>query len=173
MEARVRISMGDCVTRKMRSEMMRAIRGKDTRPELIVRSGLHRRGFRFRLHDPTLPGKPDMKLPKFNAVIEVRGCFWHLHECRFFKWPSTRPGFWRKKLEANRGRDQRTMNLLKSEGFRVLEIWECALREKSDAEINRLLDLTAEWLCSDDSGGVFEESAANRNKAVFRSDSAR
>lgn len=88
--------MTDVVDSATRSRMMSCIRGKDTRPEMVIRRGLHKSGFRFRLHDKSMPGKPDLVLKKYNAVIFINGCFWHKHECRLFKWPKTRPEFWRK-----------------------------------------------------------------------------
>ena len=93
--------MADVVDRKTRSRMMSGIRGKNTRPELLIRKGLHARGFRFRLHDKRLPGKPDLVLPKYSAVIFVHGCFWHGHDCHLFKWPQSRREFWRKKITRN------------------------------------------------------------------------
>lgn len=93
--------------------MMAGIRGKDTRPEVQLRKALHRRGFRYRLHDRRLPGRPDLVFPSRNAVVMVNGCFWHAHEgCPYFKLPATRPDFWQEKLLANRERDQRNLALL-------------------------------------------------------------
>lgn len=94
--------MTDVVDKATRSRMMAGIKGKDTKPEMLIRSELHRRGFRFRKNVKDLPGKPDIVLPKYRAVIMVNGCFWHGHGCRLFKWPSTRPEFWREKSIAIR-----------------------------------------------------------------------
>lgn len=107
---------------------MSAIRSSNTRPEMKVRSILHRAGFRYRLHDKKLPGTPDIVLPKYKAVVEVRGCFWHRHECHLFKWPSTREQFWREKLQKNFDRDEQNKKLLLDMGFRVFIVWECAVR---------------------------------------------
>lgn len=85
--------------------MMAGIRGKDTKPELVVRRGLHALGFRFRLHDRALSGKPDMVLPRWRAVIFIHGCFWHAHDCPLFRWPGTRQDFWRQKIGRNQERD--------------------------------------------------------------------
>src|SRR5690349_4259655 len=110
--------------------MMSGIRGKNTRPELILRSGLHRRGFRFRLHPADLPGKPDLVFPKHQAVLFAHGCFWHGHDCHLFKWPRTREEFWRTKIEQNRKVDERAQTRLGQAGWRQAVVWECALKGK-------------------------------------------
>lgn len=120
----------DIVDRATRSRMMSGIRGKNTRPELAVRSYLHRCGLRFRLHS-TLPGKPDIVLPKHQAAVFVHGCFWHRHGCRFTTTPSTRPAFWQKKFDANTARDARVRQQLAELGWRVFVIWECEIGEPS------------------------------------------
>ena len=101
--------MTDVVDRETRSRMMAGIRGKDTKPELTIRKAIHARGFRYRIHDRRLPGKPDMVFPRYRAVILVNGCFWHGHNCHLFKWPSTRVDFWKTKIERNREKDGETM----------------------------------------------------------------
>ena len=126
---------------------MSAIKGKDTKPELIVRKGLFARGFRFRLHEKKLAGKPDLVLRKYNAAIFVNGCFWHGHQCRLFKWPETRADFWRNKIQRNEANDSRNLHLLRTSGWRIMLIWECALKGKSEKEIDRALDRAAAWLC--------------------------
>lgn len=108
---------------------MSGIRGKDTKPELQVRRFLHAQGFRFRLHDKRLPGKPDLVLPKWKTVVFVHGCFWHMHDCRYFKLPGTRTEFWRDKLTGNRRRDEATRQQLEALGWRVLVVHECDLRD--------------------------------------------
>mgnify|MGYP001813680444 FL=1 len=123
--------MADVVDRKTRSRMMSGIRGKNTRPELLIRKGLHARGFRFRLHDKRLPGKPDLVLPKYSAVIFVHGCFWHGHDCHLFKWPQSRREFWRKKITRNKVKDAESYVSLKKEGWYILTIWECALKGRT------------------------------------------
>lgn len=125
---------------------MSGIKGADTKPELIIRSGLHRRGFRFRLHDKKLPGKPDLVLPKYNAVIFVNGCFWHKHDCHLFKWPKTRQEFWRKKISGNAERDERNVQALLDDGWRVMTVWECALKGKTRRTEVEAIDLTANWI---------------------------
>ena len=107
---------------------MSGIRGEDTRPELIVRRGLHARGFRYRLHDRKLPGKPDLVFPGPKAVILVHGCFWHGHGCHLFKWPASRIEFRKEKISGNRERDAGNLARLRDAGWRVLVIRECALK---------------------------------------------
>jgi DNA mismatch endonuclease, patch repair protein len=108
--------------------MMSGIRGKDTAPELRLRSLLHRAGFRFALHDPSLPGRPDIKLTRYSAVIQVQGCFWHGHDCPLFKLPESNAEFWQVKIASNQARDMRNEQLLRERGWRLLTVWECALR---------------------------------------------
>ena len=127
---------------------MAAIRGKDTKPEIQIRQGLFSRGYRYRLHRSNLPGKPDLVLPKYRVVIQVQGCFWHKHNCRYFRWPATRPEFWRQKIEGNVVRDQRALYQLKVEGWRALIIWECALKKCSPSKYEELLDQVEQWLHS-------------------------
>lgn len=115
--------------------MMSGIRGKNTKPEIIVRKALHAAGYRFRLHRKDLPGKPDIVLPKYKTVIFVHGCFWHKHDCRYFKWPKTRPDFWREKIEGNVERDRLAYEKLEEMGWRVKVVWECEL----ELGINKLL----------------------------------
>ena len=112
--------------------MMSGIRGKDTKPEIVVRELLHNAGFRFRLHRKDLPGRPDIVLPKYRTAILVHGCFWHGHDdCHLFRLPRSRTEFWKEKIAGNRARDQRNIRLLHEDGWRTLEIWECALKGKS------------------------------------------
>ena len=119
----------DRLTPEKRSWNMSRIKSKDTTPERIVRSFLHRNGFRFRLHVKDLPGKPDIVLPKYKTVIEVRGCFWHRHEgCKDATTPSTNAVFWQKKFAENVARDKRTKQDLKSLGWNVIVVWECEVK---------------------------------------------
>ena len=134
----------DIVNKKTRSKMMAGIRGSNTQPEKILRKRLHQSGFRFRIHVKTLPGKPDIVLPKYHAAILVHGCFWHGHGCNLFKWPATRKEFWRHKIQGNCKRDTKNMLALKKLGWRLAIVWECELREK-DWEKNYLPEL-AKWL---------------------------
>lgn len=137
----------DVVDSVTRSRMMSGIRGRDTKPEVLVRQLLHARGFRFRLHVRDLPGKPDIVLARYRAVVLVHGCFWHGHGCRLFKWPSTRVGFWREKIERNRVNDGRVIDALLAAGWRVAVIWECAIRAaRSDYSV--LAQTLADWIKS-------------------------
>lgn len=122
----------DRLTPEKRSWNMSRIKSKDTTPERIVRSFLHRNGFRFRLHVKNLPGKPDIVLSKYKTVIEVRGCFWHRHNgCKDATMPSTHTEFWQKKFAENVVRDQRSEQALKELGWQVIIIWECEVERKS------------------------------------------
>lgn len=121
--------MTDVVDEKTRSRMMSGIRGKNTRPELTVRSLLHRQGFRFRIHVGNLAGKPDIVLKRYRAVIFVHGCFWHGHKnCQLFKWPKSREDFWKNKISGNIGKDRESIQLLQAAGWRVCIVWECAIK---------------------------------------------
>lgn len=121
--------MADIVTPEKRSKMMAGIRGKNTRPELLVRQLLFSAGYRFKLHRRDLPGIPDIVLPRYRVAILVHGCFWHVHAgCRYAKLPSSNREFWQSKLQGNRERDQRNIRLLMEAGWRVLVVWECNTR---------------------------------------------
>lgn len=128
--------------------MMAGIRGKNTKPELIIRRGLHSLGYRFRLHDKRLPGKPDLVFPMYHAVIQVQGCFWHGHDCHLFKWPSTRQDFWKAKITGNRERDARNLAALGEFGWRTLNIWECALKGSTRLPVDEVLTDASRWLKS-------------------------
>lgn len=139
--------MVDRVSPAVRSKIMSRIRGKNTKPEVLVRSELHRLGFRFRIHDKKLPGSPDIVLKKYQAVIFVHGCFWHRHQCRHFKWPSTNSEFWRKKINKNWENDMRAIEQLSILNWRVCIVWECAL-SGGDSRISQVIDQIANWLDS-------------------------
>jgi DNA mismatch endonuclease (patch repair protein) len=140
--------MVDVVDGKTRSRMMSGIRSRNTKPEILIRSLLHRHGFRFRLHVRDLPGKPDIVLPRYHAVVFVHGCFWHGHDCPLFKWPGTRPDFWREKIGRNRLNDDRAKETLLENGWRVGIVWECALRG-TGKNIEGIAQGLADWLRSD------------------------
>ena len=137
--------MTDIVDPETRSRMMSGIRGKNTRPEILVRSLLHRRGFWFRINVRDLPGKPDVVLPKYHAVIFINGCFWHGHDCSLFRMPGTREDFWKKKIDGNRTRDRKTLEALAGSGWRTGIVWECALRGK-DRDPEKVVTLLEQWL---------------------------
>lgn len=126
--------MADVVDAATRSRMMSGIRGKDTKPEMIVRRALHARGFRYTLHNRKLPGRPDLCFPRYRAAVFVHGCFWHGHECRYFVWPKSRSAFWREKIEANKARDHKACLALLADGWRVRTVWECRLKGTSGAD---------------------------------------
>lgn len=122
--------MADVHTPEQRSYNMSQIRGKNTKPEELVRKYLFSQGFRYRKNDPRLPGKPDIVLPKYKTVIFVNGCFWHGHEgCRYFVWPKNNAEFWKNKISGNIYRDQKNYNFLVELGWKVLIVWECELKK--------------------------------------------
>ncbi len=129
---------------------MAAIRGSDTKPEMMIRRGLHARGFRFRLHDRSLPGRPDLIFPKHKSVLFVHGCFWHGHGCHLFKWPGTREDFWREKIGANVARDAANTEALRHADWRVGVVWECALKGRQKRQFDDLLDAVSDWLNAPD-----------------------
>jgi DNA mismatch endonuclease (patch repair protein) len=136
--------MADVHDKKTRSYNMSRIRSKDTKPEMIVRRFLHSQGFRYRLHDKKLPGKPDIVLPRYKTVIFIHGCFWHGHEgCKYFVVPKTRTEWWIGKINTNRSNDSKAVSLLKKEKWRIIHLWECELKvknkEKTLKKILRLL----------------------------------
>ena len=146
--------MADIVSPEVRSRMMSAIRDKNTKPEMTVRKGLHAFGYRYRLHVKTLPGNPDIVLRKHNAVILVQGCFWHAHRCPIFKWPSgDRQDWWRAKIEGNAERDRKNIQALGELGWRVLQVWECAMKGPGRLDPEILFDRILGWLNSERSSG--------------------
>jgi len=122
--------MVDIMTPAQRSERMSRIRGRDTKPEMLVRRYLHGLGFRYRLHVRELPGRPDLVLPKYGAVVFVEGCFWHGHSCQKGRVPGTNPTFWETKVATNQARDRRNQRALARLGWRVIRVWECQLATK-------------------------------------------
>jgi DNA mismatch endonuclease (patch repair protein) len=129
----------DSIDPSRRSENMRRIRNKNTKPELILRSMLHRKGYRFRLHRKDLPGKPDIVFPSLRKAIFVHGCFWHQHNaCREGRLPGSRLDYWKPKLKRNQVRDAAALLELKSRGWDVIVVWECELGDEIPAVIDRL-----------------------------------
>lgn len=123
--------MADVHDSATRSYNMSRIRNKDTRPEILVRKFLFANGFRYRLNDKKLPGKPDLVLPKYKTVIFVNGCFWHGHEnCKYFKLPATRMEWWKEKIEGNIKNDIKKHALLREAGYKVMVVWECEVKNK-------------------------------------------
>jgi DNA mismatch endonuclease (patch repair protein) len=152
--------MADVVPADVRSRMMAGIRGTNTKPELQLRKGLHAAGFRFRLHDKALPGKPDVVLPRYHAVVLAHGCFWHGHDCHLFKWPSTRIDFWREKIGRNKAVDMRARDALHVSGWRQATVWECALKGRTRLPFPDVIESLATWLRE---GGDFLEIAGRRD----------
>ncbi|MCU1305277.1 MAG: mismatch-specific endonuclease [Candidatus Sulfotelmatobacter sp.] len=140
--------MTDVLSAGQRSYCMSRIRGKDTKPEHVIRRGLFAMGFRYRLHERSLPGCPDLVFPRYKAAIFVNGCFWHGHECDLFRWPNTNGQFWRKKILGNKRNDKRNLENLGSAGWRTLLVWECAIRGRQKLSQTRLLARVAKWLLS-------------------------
>lgn len=124
----------DIYSKEKRSELMSKVKSRDTKPELLVRSWLHRKGFRFRLHRDDLPGRPDLVLPKYKTAIFVHGCFWHQHPgCKKATIPKNNRAFWRKKLTRNIERDKENIQELENQGWKVIIIWECAIKNDLDS----------------------------------------
>lgn len=151
--------MVDVVQPAVRSRMMSGIRGKDTKPERLVRRALFAAGYRFRLHRRDLPGSPDIVLPGRRVAVFAHGCFWHMHAgCKNAKMPSSRPEFWRGKLEGNVERDARNVEALAAQGWRVLVVWECATR--GQVALAALSESLSSWIEGGESSG--EISAAKQ-----------
>ena len=129
--------------------MMSGIKCKNTKPEIMVRKKLFSDGFRYRLNNAKLPGKPDIALKKYAAVIFVNGCFWHGHNCRYFVWPKSNQEFWKKKILGNKQNDKRVYEKLFELGYRVCVVWECVTRDK--AQFPYAMDALETWLGSNDS----------------------
>ena len=140
-------NMADNFDKATRSRIMASIKGKNTKPELALRSKLHRKGFRFTLHGIRLPGKPDIVLPKYQAVIFVNGCFWHGHDCKRFKLPKTNQPWWRKKISRTQFRDEQTHKSLIESGLRYCIVWECAIRG-SEKKFDNTVTKCSRWIRS-------------------------
>ncbi len=125
----------DVHSKEIRSKNMSHIRGKDTKPEILVRKFLFSHGFRYRKNVKSLPGCPDIVLPKYKTAIFVNGCFWHKHNCKYFKWPKTNVDFWVEKIEKNVERDERNYGLLKEMGWNTIVVWECELKRVDSREV--------------------------------------
>lgn len=147
--------MADIVSPAKRSQMMSGIKGKNSKPEMLVRKALFAMGHRFRLHRRDLPGTPDIAMPGRKIAIFVHGCFWHAHQgCKFAKTPSTRTDFWTTKLQSNVDRDRRAADKLAEMGWRVLTVWECSVRDPESAKV--FAETLRAWI---DSGATTARSA--------------
>ena len=122
--------MPDKISVKQRSDIMARIKSKNTKPEIIVRKHLHSLGYRFRLHDKKLPGKPDIVMKKHKTAIQVRGCFWHQHGCKFSNSPKTNKSYWLPKLKRNKERDKENDKKIKRLGWKLITMWECNIKKK-------------------------------------------
>ncbi len=121
--------MADVHSKEIRSYNMSMIKGKNTKPEMLVRKFLHANGYRYKLHDKSLPGKPDIVVPKYKTVIFVHGCFWHGHKnCKYFVVPKTRTDWWLNKINGNIANDNKASQALKKDGWKIITIWECNLK---------------------------------------------
>ena len=135
--------MADTMTPEQRSRCMSAVKGKDTKPEMIVRKYLFSKGLRYRLHVKSLPGNPDIVLPKYKTVVFINGCFWHGHDgCKYYRLPKSNVEFWKSKITTNKNRDCQNEIKLKGLGWRVIRIWECEIRRVQDRNqsLERLYD---------------------------------
>ena len=158
--------MADVHDKATRSKNMRAIATRDTAIEKRLAALLTQAGFTFRVQEASLPGRPDFLLSDYRCVIFTHGCFWHHHHCYLFKVPATRTDFWLKKIGANVQRDRRDLAMLLAQGWRVLIVWECALRGRQKLSDEALCDRLEEWICG---GG---DCAADRHSGnrFYRSD---
>jgi len=136
----------DIVDPATRSRMMAGIRSKNTRPEIAIRTALHRAGLRYRLHAKDVPGKPDMVFPRFRAAVFVHGCFWHGHDCPLFRLPENRREFWKSKIDRNRSRDAEVIAKLSASGWRTLTIWECSIRGRGTIGLDETARIAAAWV---------------------------
>lgn len=141
--------MADVLTAEQRQLNMSRIRGRDTKPEMLIRRNLHARGLRYRLHDRSLPGRPDLVFPKYRTAVFIHGCFWHAHGCALSKLPATRQDFWKKKLDGNAARDRKAIGALQAAGWRVLVIWECSIRGPGRLNDLKALDSAAGYIRQD------------------------
>lgn len=156
----------DTVDQSTRSKIMASVGQKNTGPEMVLRSALHRRGLRYRLHDRNLPGSPDLVFPRFKAVIFVHGCYWHAHDCYRGTKPKSRQQFWYEKFLANQQRDARNVERLVAKGWRVLTVWECAIKGKTAKPSGLLARQICGWLKGKRTTGTIEGKSPSQQRAV-------
>lgn len=149
--------MADLVSPNVRSRIMSSIRGKNTKIEVGVRKALFGLGYRYRLHPRSLPGRPDIVLPKHNAAIFVNGCFWHGHDCRLFRLPKTNSAFWRRKITMNRHSDTKALRKLHESGWRTFTVWECCLRGRTEKQVATVIQRLDRWIRSCSTHGEVRE----------------
>lgn len=162
--------MADVLTPEQRRLNMSRVRGRDTKPEMLIRRGLHERGLRYRLQERSLPGRPDLIFPKCRTAVFVHGCFWHAHGCSLSKLPKTREQHWAKKLAANVSRDRAALLSLTTNGWRVLVIWECALRGPRRLDIGTVLDRAVAFI-RNEVKPVLEIAATSATNSAIDADS--
>ncbi len=133
--------MADIKSKEARSKNMSAIKGKNTKPEIAVRKYLFSQGFRYRINVAKLPGKPDIVLAKYRTVIFINGCFWHLHNCKYFVWPKQNEDFWKEKIKGNAERDKKNYKALEELGWNVIIIWECQLKKEREKTLATLPEI--------------------------------
>lgn len=167
--------MTDVHSPEIRSKNMRAIRSKDTAPELLIRRALHSSGLRYSLHRKNLPGTPDLVFRQYRSVVFIHGCFWHGHKgCRYFRLPQSRSDFWREKISRNIANDAAAVAALVRTGWRVAVVWECALKQKKPDEIRELVGRIHNWITSADNTRSAEfSSACNTDINGLKSEPAR
>lgn len=136
----------DKISPESRSHVMSCIHSKNTKPELIVRKALHALGFRYRIHCKELPGSPDLVLPKYKAVIQINGCFWHGHNCHLYRPPKSKVDFWNQKITKNQTRDMSNKSHLINLGWRLMVVWECAIQGKTKLDTSVLISLIENWI---------------------------
>jgi DNA mismatch endonuclease, patch repair protein len=142
--------MVDVLTVEQRRFNMSRIKSKNTKPELLIRSGLHARGLRFRLHRKDLPGRPDLAFARAKVAVFIHGCFWHGHHCALFKEPATRNSFWQEKIAKNVVRDKRAVEELKRMNWRALTVWECAIRGRNKLPLDRVFSRCERFIMEED-----------------------
>lgn len=157
--------MADNVSKAIRSQIMARVKDKNTKPELLLRKAIFKQGFRYRLHVKTLPGKPDIVLARYRAVIFINGCFWHWHGCPRSRLPADNREYWRTKIARNCNRDVENYKRLQDAGWRILIIWECALKKSSLIEA---VELTRAYLVGTDSFCVIEPAQSEPRSALIR-----
>lgn len=158
----------DTVDNQTRSRIMSSVGQKDTGPEMLLRTVLHGAGLRYRLHDRTLPGSPDLVFPRFRAVVFVHGCYWHSHGCYRSTVPKSRRTFWEGKFSANRQRDRRDLDALNTRNWRAMIVWECALKGKTACPPAAITEVVKAWLRSSESFAEFPCRSSTATTSVER-----
>jgi DNA mismatch endonuclease (patch repair protein) len=158
----------DIMPAEARSRLMARIGGRNTKPEVSLRKALFRLGFRYRLHPRDIPGRPDMVFPRWRAAVFVHGCFWHGHDCHLFRWPKGNAEFWQAKISGNVERDRRTLDTLVAQGWRVLIVWECAMRGRHRLPVEAIAQSVADWLASDQPSRTTSNETNNPHASSYR-----